>query len=56
MNKEQIKSKVNETGKKVDNWAEDTAIKHNYPKWKIYLGVVIGILAVIGLCYLAGWM
>lgn len=56
MNKEQIKANVNETGQKFDKWAKDTATKHNYPEWKVYLGVIIGILAVTGLCYLAGWL
>lgn len=63
MDKEQIKSKVINVGQEVDNaghkiddFVEDTAEKHNYPKWKIWLGLVVIGLAAVGVCRLAGWI
>jgi len=52
MNKEQIKTKITETGHEVDDWVEDTATKHNYPKWKVWLGMAI-VLALTGLAIMA---
>ena len=52
MNKEQIKTKITETGHEIDDYVEDTAEKHNYPKWKIWLGMTI-LLALAGLAIVA---
>lgn len=54
MDKEQIKNKANEVGNKVDSWAEEKAEKHNFTKTQVFVGVAIGVLAITGLCWLAG--
>jgi len=46
MDKEQIKNKVDNTSHKIDDRVEDTAEKHNYPKWKVWLGLAVTLLLV----------
>ena len=48
--------KLDNTGHKVDDWVEDTAEKHNYPKWKVWFGVAIGVLALVGISHVIGWL
>ena len=48
MDKEKFADKLDETGHKMDDWAEDTAEKHGFPKWKVWLGIGIAALAVVG--------
>ena len=48
MNKEQIKTKITETGHEIDDFVEDTAANHNYPKWKVWLGIA-AVLVLVGL-------
>lgn len=54
MKVDDIESKVNEAGHKADDWVDDTAAKHNYPKWKVWLGIGIAVLAVIGAAHVLG--
>ena len=56
MDKEKIKTEFGDTGHKIDDFVEDTAEKHNYPKWKVWVGFAIAGLAVVGVCRLAGWI
>jgi hypothetical protein len=37
MDKDQIKTKVNEIGHAIDDKVEASAIKHNESKWKVWL-------------------
>ena len=46
MDKEQIKNKIDNTGHVVDDWVEDTAEKHSFPKWKVWLGLAVALLLV----------
>ena len=48
MKKQKFVTKVTETGHEIDDQVEDTAKNHNYPKWKIWLGMAI-VLALTGL-------
>ncbi len=54
MDKEQVKSKIINAGQRIDDWVKYTAVKHNHPEWIVYLSVIIVVLAVAGLCWLAG--
>lgn len=55
MNKDKFVTKVDKAGHKIDDWAETTAEKHSFPKWKVWLGVVVGILAIVGIGSMVGW-
>jgi hypothetical protein len=48
--------KLDKAGHKIDDWVEDTAEKHNYPKWKVWAGLTVGALASIGAAHLLGWI
>ena len=48
MDKEKLVTKVDETGHKIDDFVENTAEKHNYPKWKVWLGIA-AVLVLVGL-------
>jgi len=48
MDKQKLVIKVDETGHEIDDFVEDTAEKHNYPKWKIWLGIAV-VLVLVGL-------
>ena len=56
MDKEKVKNTMDDAGHKIDDWVEDTAEKHNYPKWKIWFGLVTVGLAAVGICRLIGWL
>jgi hypothetical protein len=45
---DEVKDKANQAGHKIDDWVEDTAEKHSFPKWKVWLGIGIAALAVVG--------
>ena len=49
MDKEQIKTKVNEIKEEADAWAEEKAEKHNFTKTQVFVGGAIALLAVVGI-------
>lgn len=52
--KDTVKDKVNETGQKIDDWVDKAAEKHNFPQWKVWLGIGIAALAVVGVVKVLG--
>ena len=46
MDKQKFVTKVTEAGHEIDDFVEDTAEKHNYPKWKIWLGIAVVLVLV----------
>ena len=52
MDKQKFVTKVTEAGHEIDDYVEDAAAKHNYPKWKIWLGMAV-LLALAGLAIMA---
>lgn len=50
------KDKLNQAGHAVDDFVEDTSDQHNYPKWKVWLGLGIAAMALFGAGKLIGWI
>ncbi|MDU4959972.1 MAG: hypothetical protein E6X17_04810 [Sporomusaceae bacterium] len=50
MNEEiqKAKDKADETSQKINDWVDEAAEKHNFPKWKVWVGIGIAALAVVG--------
>lgn len=51
---EKVKDKINKAGHQVDDWVETAAEKHHFPKWKVWLGLGLAALAVVGAVKLFG--
>ena len=56
MSKEKVVKKIDEVGHQIDNWVDGTAEKHAFPKWKVWVGIGIAALAVVGGAKLLGWV
>ena len=56
MDKEKLKAKFDETYDKVDEWVKVNATEHRFEKWQVWLGIVIALLAIIGIAFVLGFI
>lgn len=52
MDEKQIKTNINEASHKADDWVENAAEKHNFPKWKVWAGIAVFIGLASAIVYL----
>ena len=51
-----IKAKLDETYGKVDEWVKVNATEHRFENWQVWLGIVIALLAIIGIAFVMGFI
>jgi uncharacterized membrane protein YjjP (DUF1212 family) len=52
----QVQKKLDNAGHKADDAVEAVAEKHNFEKWQVWLGVLVALMAAVGIAHLAGWI
>lgn len=58
MSKKLEKAKIilNEKGHAINDFVDGKAKKHNFTKPQVWLGLLIGVLALVGAAKLIGWI
>jgi hypothetical protein len=56
MDKAKITKKINQVGHAIDDHVENTAAKHKFTKFQVWVGLGIGVLAIVGAAKVLGWL
>lgn len=52
----QAKTKLEEKGHAIDDFVENKSKKHGFTKFQVWVGLALGVLAIVGAARLLGWL